>query len=218
MKFQSKRRQKWVFLSAFLGLWILLLVGGMAKLWNYEGTAGAAAQAPTQWPTQTHVSRAPGLPSLVVLMHPHCPCSAATVDELSKLMTHCQGKLTATVVMIQPDGTPDGWERTDLWRSAAAIPGVTLMSDPGGVETQRFGALTSGQALLYSPDGQLLFSGGITESRGHSGDNEGRSMIEALVLHELDHPLAQIPTTPVFGCPLCGPNEHKNNGSMTCPK
>jgi hypothetical protein len=158
------------------------------------------------------------LPALVILMHPHCPCSRATVDELSKLMTHCQGKLTATVVMIQPTGTPAGWERTDLWSSAAAIPGVTLMSDPDGVETHRFGALTSGQALLYSPDGQLLFSGGITESRGHSGDNDGRSLIESLVLHEMAQPDAQVPTTPVYGCPLCDRNENQNNGSTSCPR
>jgi hypothetical protein len=205
-------------LSAFLALWLLLLAGGMARLWKYESAAGAPAQAPNQWPAETRINRTAGLPTLIILMHPHCPCSRATVDELSKLLTHCQGKLTATVVMIQPTGTPDGWDRTDLWSSAAAIPGVTLLSDPGGVETRRFGAATSGQALLYSADGQLLFSGGITESRGHSGDNEGRSLIEALVLHEMDYPLAQVPTTPVFGCPLCSPNKNHHDGSPSCPR
>lgn len=218
MLFRSKPWPAKLALSGFLAVWLVLLAGGMAQLWSYENAAGAPAQAPSQWPVSSHVIRTAGLPALVILMHPHCPCSRATVDELSKLMTHCQGKLSATVVMIQPTGTPTGWERTDLWSSAAAIPGVTLMSDPGGAETRRFGALTSGQALLYSADGQLLFSGGITESRGHSGDNQGRSLIEALVLHELKQPIARIPTTPVYGCPLCGPDENQKNGSTSCPK
>jgi hypothetical protein len=52
--------------------------------------------------------------------------------------------------------------------------------------------------LLYDTAGRLLFSGGITAARGHSGDNAGREAIVAL--------LAGAPTdrtqTPVFGCKL----------------
>jgi hypothetical protein len=137
---------------------------------------------------------------LVLFAHPHCPCSRATIGELAKLMTDCRGKLTATVLMLRPAGVQDGWERTDLWDSAAAIPGVSVVSDAGGTESRRFGAVTSGQVLLFAPDGRLLFSGGITESRGHRGDNAGRSAVAALVLGT--GRAAQPVFAPVYGCPL----------------
>src|SRR5262249_53212986 len=148
-----------------------------------EGNAGAAASAaPIEWPAQSSLPRTPGLPSLLVVMHPQCPCSRATVEELAKLMAACQGKLTATVLMIHPRGLPQDWEKTDLWRSAAETPGGRAGTNEAGAEARRYGAQTSGQALLYSADGRLLFAGGITDSRGHIGDNAGRSTIESLVL------------------------------------
>ncbi|MEA2736251.1 MAG: hypothetical protein QOE14_2702 [Humisphaera sp.] len=173
-----------------------------ARLWKYEAAAGPAARSPTAWPQDTSVLQERGLPTLILLMHPKCPCSRATVEELAKLMSHAQGRLVARVLMIRPDGVAKFWERTDLWQTAAAIPGVTVVADAQGSESRRFGAATSGQALLYSPDGRLLFAGGITGSRGHSGDNEGRSLVLALVRAEIIPTAAEPPQTPVYGCPL----------------
>jgi hypothetical protein len=73
-----------------------------------------------------------------------------------------------------------------------------VIDDPDGAETRRFGAATSGETLLYSPAGKLLFRGGITASRGHSGDNYGRDAIVALV----NKPSRRFSNTPVFGCSL----------------
>jgi len=126
-------------------------------------------------------------------------------------MTRCHGKLTTTVLMLRPGGMPEGWERTDLWESAAVIPGVTVASDVGGFESRRFGAATSGQALLYAVDGRLLFAGGITGSRGHRGDNNGRAAVTALVLDSGQAAPAWAAVTPVYGCPL-------SNDASPCPK
>jgi len=185
-------------------VWLLALAGGFWLLWSYEGKAGPAAQAPITWPSESRLPRPTGLPTLVVLMHPHCPCSRASVEELAKLMTACHDRLATLVLVVRPEGAPANWEQTDLWRSAAAIPGVSVMRDEQGAESRRFGASTSGQALLYSAEGKLIFSGGITESRGHSGDNEGRSTVVSLVLHQIEAPRQRAAQTPVFGCPLFG--------------
>ena len=189
-------------------LWFALIAGwavavglGGLHFWRYESAAGAPADAPPHWPAGTTVARKTGQPALIILAHPKCPCTRATVGELAKLMTDCQGKLSATVLVVRLPGMPADWEKTDLWFSAAAIPGVSVVVDEQGREAQRFGAVTSGQALLYSPDGTLLFSGGITESRGHSGDNAGRSAITSLVLHQSTK-LSVAAHTPVYGCPL----------------
>jgi hypothetical protein len=206
-----------VFATLLMG-WAALVGLGAIRLWKYEGAAGTPARAPHGWPADTRVARAADLPTLVLLVHPHCPCSRATIGELTELMTHCHGKLVATVLMLHPAGMSNAWVHTDLWSSAAAIPGVTVLDDSEGVEAVRFGAATSGQSLLYSTDGTLLFAGGITESRGHSGDNAGRSAIESLVLGP-DMPVASGPAvTPVYGCPLFAPGDCQKVGSTSCPR
>ncbi len=186
--------------------WAAAVGLGLSRLWTYKGTAGLPARPPPTWPAATSVVRTAGLATLVLVLHPQCPCSRATVGELARLMATCDGKLTATVLMLRPEGAPAGWERTDLWRSAAAIPNVLVMADEAGTERRRYGAATSGQTFLYAPDGRLLFAGGITASRGHSGDNAGRSAIVSLVRAPSDGPRSQPIRTPVYGCPLLGPS------------
>lgn len=131
------------------------------------------------------------------------------MEELTKLMTNCKGRLTAHVLFVTPNGYGSDWYKSDLWSSAAMIPGVTVSVDKDGSEAARFGALTSGQVVLYGPSGNLLFTGGITESRGHAGDNAGRSAIESLV----NQGKAQIDQSFVFGCPLFDPGSECLKGN-----
>ena len=175
---------------------------GTGFLWNYENTPGLAATAPEQWPGDSCIVRASDRPTLVMLAHPHCPCTRASIGELSRLMTQAQGRVTAYVLFVKPSEVSDGWEQTDLMKSAAAIPGVTAVRDEDGLEASRFHAATSGQVVLYAPDGKLLFSGGITSARGHAGDNAGRSAIVSLLTRDE----ATQGKTPVFGCPLFAHN------------
>jgi hypothetical protein len=113
-------------------------------------------------------------------------------------MTQAQGRVTAYVVFVKPANFSEDWEKTDLWASAAIIPGVSVVVDDEGVESGRFHAATSGQTMLYDKEGRLLFSGGMTSARGHAGDNAGRAAIASLLVKDE----AQQSTTPVFGCPL----------------
>ena len=79
------------------------------------------------------------------------------------------------------------------------VPFVHLIDDPAGREANRFGARTSGLVALYGHDGRLLFRGGITVSRGHEGDNEGRRALLDLIQGNRSSCPRQ---TPVFGCPI----------------
>jgi hypothetical protein len=96
-----------------------------------------------------------------------------------RLMTDAGGRIDAHVLFLKPDGTERGWERTDLYDSAARIPGVSVHSDPGGALAKRFGVHTSGQVFLYGADAKLLFAGGLTPARSHQGDSVGRHRILA---------------------------------------
>jgi hypothetical protein len=87
-----------------------------------------------------------------------------------------------------------------------------VIFDPDGVEARRFGAETSGHTLLFAGDGRLLFSGGITASRGHAGDNAGESVIVALVNNQTP----ALTRTLVFGCSLA--HSVKTDSQALCLK
>jgi hypothetical protein len=102
------------------------------------------------------------------------------------------------VLFVKPAGAGTDWDDTELRRSAAAIPGVTVLTDENGTEAARFGAETSGHTLVFDRNGTLLFSGGITASRGHAGENAG----ESAVLAALTQQRIMRDRTPVYGCSL----------------
>lgn len=188
-------------------VWLSVVGYGLRLVRGYENSPGRTGTPPTKWPENSEIKRKSELPTLVLFIHPHCPCSRATIGELAILMAHSQGLVNANTVFVKPDGFGKAWEKTDLWRSATDIPAVYVTVDENGVEARRFGSETSGQVALYSAEGQLLFSGGITGSRGHSGDNDGRSAILSL----LATGKAAKTETPVFGCPLVKETSNKQS-------
>ena len=139
-----------------------------------------------------------GRARLLVFAHPQCPCSRATVRELSAIMAQNRRSVDAYVLFLAPQSEGDLWVKGALWQEAAGIPGLHLVEDSGGREAQLFGASTSGQVLLYDSRGRLLFKGGITAARGHVGPNAGSEAI----LHLLLGSAGPRKTTPVFGCSL----------------
>jgi hypothetical protein len=138
-------------------------------------------------------------PTLLVFAHPQCPCTRATIGELDRIVARCSTKLRTIVIVLNLPELGDEWNHSDLWDSAARIPGVELRADRDGVLASQFGVETSGEALLYAADGQLAFQGGITAARGHSGDNAGAESIVQLALGHTP----ECNSTPVYGCRLC---------------
>jgi hypothetical protein len=116
-------------------------------------------------------------------------------------MAHGNGRMRAYVLFIKPAGSSDAWEKTDLWQSASGIPGVIVLKDSEGLEAGLFNTATSGHTLVYSKQGRLVFSGGITGSRGHFGDNAGEGSVVAILKEEVPEQTE----TAVFGCPLFNP-------------
>lgn len=185
------------------------IVGGHALL-RYENSPGNVGRLASSLPVGSEVRLATDRPTLVMAAHPQCPCTRASVAELAQLMAHVQGKVQAYVLFYTPRESGADWQNTDLRRTAAQIPGVTVLSDIDGAEAERFGAETSGHTFLFDPSGQLLFNGGITASRGHAGDNIGESAIVSLIN---DH-TAKRSQTFVFGCSL----KNSAPGAVKCLK
>lgn len=181
-------------------IWGAVIVTGLGLLLAYSLTPGQAAQSPVRWPVHVSLTRSSDRPQLVMVAHPYCPCTRASITELSWIMTRLKGQVAATVLFFTDDETPD-FERSEHWASAARIDGVRVVADPEGKGANQFGAFTSGQVYLYDREGVLLFSGGITPSRAHQGDNVGRRRIVELVTEGT----ADRDGSAVYGCELRAP-------------
>ena len=210
----GSKRNKWLLLASG-ALWFMTVGVGTGVLSQYENTPGTpAVAAPAEWPSDSHIQRSTELATLIMIVHPHCPCTRASLAELARLMAQAQGRLTAFVVFNKPPNVSKDWQHSDLWDTAAAIPGVNVMADDEGIESRRFHAATSGQTMLYGKEGTLLFSGGITGGRGHEGDNAGRSSILSfLTTGEADRT-----ETPVFGCAIFAQDECQTGKEAGHPK
>jgi hypothetical protein len=173
-------------------------VSGLWVLWAYDNRPGTPATAPGRWPAETRLVASTAAPTLVFVAHPQCTCTQASLDELAEVLARAQTHPKTYVVFLKPATVAAGWEQTDLWTRAAALPDVTVLRDDDGAEARRFGVETSGQTFLYDRHGALIFSGGITGSRGHAGENAGELALVALLSD--NHPERR--NTSVFGCPL----------------
>jgi hypothetical protein len=191
-------RKPRAWLLVFTAAWLVAVSSGLWVLWAYENRPGADAHAPARWPAETTLTAAADRPTLVFLAHPQCTCTQASIQNLAEALARTPTPPKTYVVFLRPTSFDAGWEKTDLWRRAENLPNATVLRDDDGVEAQRFGVETSGQTLLYDRSGTLIFSGGITGSRGHVGDNAGESALIALISKgEADRS-----GTSVFGCPL----------------
>jgi len=179
-------------------LWLGATLTGLTLVARHANTPGLTGQAPSGWPSPSEIHRASGQPTFLLFAHPLCPCTRASLAEFADVAARRPAAAQLWVVFYKPQGAATVWEESDQCRTAAAIPGVNLWFDVDGVEARRFGAATSGLAMLYTADGRLAFQGGITPARGHTGANAGHQAIEALLAGARPATVR----TPVFGCKL----------------
>jgi hypothetical protein len=188
-----------IIFTVLLGLASLsTVVFGGRLLLTYQNSPGKVDHVSSAWPANSSVQLATDRPTLVMIAHPKCPCTRASIAELAQVMARVPGKVRSYVLFYTPPESGADWQNTDLRCSAAQIPGVTVLSDIDGAEAQHFGAETSGHIFLFDPSGRLLFNGGITASRGHAGDNAGESSLVSLI----DNQTSKLTRTFVFGCAL----------------
>jgi hypothetical protein len=188
--------------AALVAAWLAATALGFAVLLRYHATPEArAGEVRLAWPSESRlIARTPGRMTVLVFLHPKCPCSSATLDELDSILGRVAATADVRAVFVAPPGAPAGWTATGLRDRASRMAGLRIEDDADGVEARIFGATTSGTTFVYDRDGRLVFRGGVTRSRGHAGDNPGRRAVLALATGET--PEAE--RTPVFGCPLAG--------------
>ena len=169
---------------------------------RFETTPGRAAAALSSWPVKSHITPARGRWTLVMLIHPHCGCSRASIEELQRVIDLSGPSLQTYVLVYRPSDFQAGWERTETFDAATRLKRVRVLVDTDGQEARLFGGFTSGQTFLYDGDGALRFSGGITSLRGHAGVNRGSMDVVDIV-----HAKVRQGAHPVFGCAIVTTSE-----------
>jgi hypothetical protein len=181
--------------------WGVVLAVGLALQASYDARPGDEISAARHWPAASQLSRSANHPTLLIFVHPHCPCTSATLAELRQFLDTSRASADITIVLPQPQQASADFCDEPRARLEAAWPEAQVVVDRRGIETHLFQTTTSGHLLVYDPEGHLRFSGGITIARGHRGDNPGlKSLAAALVSCQEQTPT--IATFPVFGCAL----------------
>jgi hypothetical protein len=152
------------------------------------------------WPASSRIALGPEW-TLVMLIHPHCSCSRASVQELQAVIDGAPS-VRSTVLVFRPSDFRRGWEKTEVVEAASRLRRTRVVIDEDGREAKLFGGFTSGQTFLYDRNGRLRFSGGITSLRGHAGINRGRTDVIDIVRSR-----ATRASHPVFGCAITSMTE-----------
>ncbi len=195
---------------------IVVGIAGLCFLEVHARTPGETAELAPQWPVSSKILRSPTQPTLVIFFHPHCPCSKAALAELQRLMLKTQLHMRIIAVLVIPQRLPENWSNGTFAQAIAAIPGLLRIVDANADEAGKFGIRTSGHAKLFDPSGRLLFSGGLTASRGHEGDSVGCAAVDRLVSdRDFAMSLPSALKANVYGCPVSGGTERvKSPGSI----
>ena len=186
----------WISFSAVF--WLIGSAGGYFYMFSYNSRPAELAVVSQHWPVRTSLKKTAGSYELVMAVHPQCPCTRASVAELNKILLKMNGKVRAHALVYKPFELSDIWTRTETTGRLDELPFTNVHRDMNGVKALDFGLTTSGQVLLYAPDGKLAFNGGLTAFRGHEGPSLGQKIVYDIVAGR--QPSTSV--SKVFGCGL----------------
>jgi hypothetical protein len=178
--------------------WIILAASGTVALLARETREAPRRVTPDAWPSGTHIQRAPHRATLLMFVHPNCPCTRASVSRLMQIISALPAASRPQTIFVARPAAEKDWRAEWLTSMAASVPDSIIVRDAHTIEANRFGAATSGHVLLYEADGMLSFDGGITLGRGHEGDNAAADALRR-ALSTSDSATAE---TAVFGCAI----------------
>ena len=115
--------------------------------------------------------------SLVIAVHPECPTSRATLSEAVRICYRVPGEVKVTALVF--GANEKEISQNALFAGLAKVKS-RILSDADGAVAKRLGLTNSGQALLFSPNGNLLYNGSITTTPNRTG-NPGEEMVVEII-------------------------------------
>lgn len=191
-----------------IGVWVIMLFAGAGVLGAYAAQEGESGRTPTTWPTDAGIPSNTTLWTVVLAAHPKCPCTRASISELTQAMADTSEPSRLVVLAYEPAEEP-GFAASPTLNRLGRRDNAIVIVDTDGDIAARFGGLTSGFVAVYDPAGTLRFAGGVTPTRSHTGPNTGAAAVRALLTDETP-PAA---SAPVYGCPIqSDPDNLSNDG------
>gem|GEM_PF-496721 len=202
LEVHPKTRKIPPFLYRIAVLWACILAGLFFALIAYGTTPGPSSSPPTESPLgpasgELQTSATTDW-EVVMAVHPKCPCTVASLNELNRLLTKVDDDVTCRFLVYHPAETEPNWIDGKINSRLSQFPRSIIQPDEAGEVAFEMGMQTSGAVVVFDPHGKTRFHGGITVSRNHEGDNLGVRSISMLIQGQTP-PLS---TTPVFGCRL----------------
>jgi len=184
--------------------WCTGIAIGFAILFAHAAKPGLQYASPHHWPSDVEIERPTDVSTLLFFVHPQCPCTFASLAELERAVAQSGSSLETILVLNCPTEKLDEWMQTAIVDRAKGITRARIFVDGDGQLSAKFRASVSGQCLLYSPNGQLLFQGGLTASRGHEGESLGQALLIRMLAHReaKEFENQQALEVPVYGCEL----------------
>lgn len=105
--------------------WSVLVLAGFFGMAAYSYSAGADRPTMSQMnPLSTRQKW-----TLIVGIHPQCPCTRATAHELEQLMQKLHGRLACRAFVYYPDGLKNEWMASPLVEQLRRTTGIEVRSD-----------------------------------------------------------------------------------------
>lgn len=186
-----------LFVFAIIG-WLVATSVGLGIFWHYKTTGHVPRDSALSWPEQSELQLASAKPTLVLFAHPLCPCTMASLVELTRVLQESAVQPSVTIALYQPAQAGAEWQTSPLVDAVREIPGAEVVWDREGNLAKLFAATTSGQVQLYDPQGKCLFNGGVTRLRGHKGESAASRLLHTAL--QGNQP-AMI-RSPIYGCDL----------------
>ncbi|MGK0186649.1 MAG: hypothetical protein ACI9R3_002432 [Verrucomicrobiales bacterium] len=189
-------KRQWM-LGTVVVLWALSAVSGFTYLSLFQHRAGDEGMPKENVPASSAVK-------VLMFLHPRCSCSHASVHELQRILLSTKTgesspRVHAQIFLFQPDETDsDAWDGSAMISELKLFPSVEICNDPRGRIAASHGIATSGHVLIYDKEGNLKFSGGITQRRAHEGENTNGILAVQAILQVSN----EIVRRPVFGCSI----------------
>src|SRR5688572_17630282 len=77
-------------LGLLIAAWAVGVGAGIWVLWAYANRPGPAGAAAASWPADSALRPDPSRPTMIMFIHPECPCSRASIEELNRLLAQAK--------------------------------------------------------------------------------------------------------------------------------
>src|SRR5262249_42659156 len=99
-------------LLALVPCWLAAIGVGFIKIEQFSVSPGEIGPVPTHWPGSPEVPLSQDKLTLLMFVHPLCPCSRASLHELHTILAAAGPRLDANILFFQPPGAADDWRQS----------------------------------------------------------------------------------------------------------